>query len=305
MEHKKKRKTWTRHQWVLLLTAMPFVGLVFVFQYIPLFGWIFAFMDYRPGIPIMNNSFVGLKHFISMFSSWNQISYVLTNTFALSFLGLLMSPLPIVFAIMLTEMRNKVFKRILQTTTTLPNFISWILVFSVFFVFFSTEGAVNNILLKIGIIDEPTRLLTNTSAAWYFQTAIALWKGLGWGAIIYLAAIAGISQELYDAAEVDGAARFRRIWHVTLPGVMPTFIVIMLLNISSILNSSFEQYFVFMNPLVMEKLEVIDYYTYRIGLLTGQFSYSTSISMLKSLLSIVLLFGVNWLSKKVRGESII
>jgi len=302
-KERKKRK----YSMKLLLMALPFLAAVFVFYYVPLFGWIYGFYDYKPGIPLSQSEFVGLKYLrIAFTEQGSDLARVLKNSLVLSFLGILVSPAYVAFAILLNEMRGKWFRKWVQVTTTLPNFISWVLVYSVFYVFFAvSDGVVNQVLLKLEWLQHPFNFLGNSEIAWAFQTMVGLWKGLGWGAIIYLAAIAGIDQELYDAAKVDGAARFRTIWHVTVPGIMPTFVVLLLLNVSNMLNNGFEQYYVFYNALVADKLEVIDYYVYRVGLETNDFSYSTVLGMFKTIVSVTVLFTVNWIAKKIRGESII
>jgi ABC-type polysaccharide transport system, permease component len=287
----------------LFIMALPFVVIVFAFCYVPLFGWIYSFFSYRPGIPLLQNDFVGLRNFKEILSSTSDFSSVFINTLALSILNLIVSPLPIVFAIMLTEVRSNNYKKLVQTVTTLPNFISWIVVYSLFFSFFSSEGWLNQILSYLGF-DGSTNLLGDSNIVWYFQTAATLWKSLGWNAIIYLAAIVSIDKELYDAAKVDGAGRFRVIWHITVPGVIPTYLVILLLGIGNMLSSNLDQYFVFYNPLVANKIEVIDYYAYRVGILSIDYSLGTAISMSKSLISIVLLFSVNGLAGKLRGQKL-
>lgn len=299
----KKRK----YSMKLMLMALPFLAAVFVFYYVPLFGWVYGFYDYKPGIPLSQSEFVGLKYLrIAFTEQGSDLARVLKNSLVLSFLGILVSPAYVAFAILLNEMRGKWFRKWVQVTTTLPNFISWVLVYSVFYVFFAvSDGVVNQALLKLEWLKQPFNFLGNSEIAWGFQTLVGLWKGLGWGAIIYLAAIAGIDQELYDAAKVDGSGRFRTIWHVTVPGIMPTFVVLLLLNVSNMLNNGFEQYYVFYNALVADKLEVIDYYVYRVGLETNDFSYSTVLGMFKTIVSVTVLFTVNWIAKKIRGESII
>lgn len=291
----------------LFLLALPFVLLVFVFNYIPLFGWVFSFFDYKPGIPLTDSEFVGLKYFALAFESGGgELLRVLTNTLVISFLGILVSPLNVIFAVLLNEIRLKSFKKVVQTLTTLPNFISWVLVYAIFFVFFSVnDGFVNQALLKLGFIDTATNMLGNNGAVWFFQTFVSVWKSLGWGAIIYLAAITSIDPELYDAAEVDGAGRYRKIVHITVPGILPTYLVMLLLSASNMLSNGFEQFYVFYNPQVAENIEVLDYYLYRIGILGSDFSYSTALGMFKSVISIAILFTVNWIAKKVRGESLI
>lgn len=293
----------------LLLMALPFVVLVFLFAYLPLYGWIYSLFDYKPGIPLFQNKFVGFKFFSGLVDSPISLAStlrVIRNTFVISFLLLAMSPLPLVFAIMLNEMRFTAFKKVVQTTTTLPNFISWILVYAVFFAIFSVDdGFLNRVMLRLGMIETPTNVLADSKYVWFFQTGVTIWKTLGWNAIIYLAAIAGIDAELYDAAHVDGAGRFRTIWHITLPGLSPTYFVLLLLAVANLINNGLEQYFVFQNPMTKDKIEVLDLYVYNQGIANIYYSAATAISVLKSLVSLSLLFAVNGLSKLVRGYSII
>jgi ABC-type polysaccharide transport system permease subunit len=299
------RSSYARREGIRLFwLATPFVLLAFAFYYVPLFGWVYAFFDYRPGIPLDKAAFTGLEHFRELFDDPNLVR-VLTNTLALSFLSIVCAPAPLLLAILMSEVKSGWFKRLVQTTSTLPNYISWIIVYSLAFNMFSSEGAVNNILMKLGWVDGPTDVLGNYHHVWLIQTLIAIWKSVGWGAIIYLAAIVSIDSEQFDAAKVDGAGRFRTIWHITVPSVMPTFLVLLLLSISNLLGSGFEQYLVFNNVLVADKIEVLDMYVYRVGLVTQDYPYSTAVGIFKSLISILLLFLVNGFSKKVRGESIV
>lgn len=293
-----------RQRLTVTLLAMPFVIVVFIFSYIPLFGWTYSFFNYKPGIPLIKSHFVGLEYFRLIVTD-TDMGRVLVNTLAMSFLSVACSVLPIIFAIMITELRFPVVGKLVQSATTLPNFISWVIVYSLAYTMFSSDGVVNRVLFSTGIISEPTKILGNSDAVWFFQTALGIWKTLGWNAIIYLAAIAGIDHELYDAADIDGAGRMGKIIYVTLPGLAPTFFVLLLLAISNILSAGFEQYLVFYNSLVADKIEVIDYYVYRLGIVTNDYSYGTAIGMSKSLVSILLLFLVNMLSKKIRGNSII
>lgn len=288
----------------LFLAALPFVCFVFAFSYVPLFGWLYAFSDYRTGMSLFDINFVGMQHFQTIWNNRRELFRVLRNTFVLSMLGLLFSPLPAVFAIMINEIRSKKIRKLVQTVTTLPNFISWIVVFTLAFAMFSTDGMVNGVLRKSGV-ETPFNLLGNAKAAWIFQWALGTWKSLGWNAIIYIAAIAGIDTELYDAADVDGAGRLQKIIHVTIPGLYSTYFVLLLLAISNILSNGFDQYFVFYNPLTADKLEVLDYYVYKIGVLTNDYPQSISLGMFKTVVSVTLLFGANRLSKRLRGESIV
>ncbi len=290
----------------MLLILLPFIILTVVFNYVPLFGWAYAFVDYNPGIPLFKQEFVGWKYFSLLFDGGNDFGIVMRNTLAMSFLGLLTSPLPIVFAIMLSEIRSKVVSKWIQTVSAIPNFISWVLVYAIFFTFFSLEdGVVNKLLIGLGWIETPTNILGSDGYAWFFQLMVSIWKGTGWGAIIYLAAIAGIDPELYHAADVDGAGRFHKIWYITVPSLMPTYFVLLLLSISGMLSNGFEQYYVFQNPLNIDKLEVLDTYIYTLGIGRAEYAFSTAIGIFKSVVSIVLLLSANWLSKLVRKETII
>jgi len=223
----------------------------------------------------------------------------------MSFLQILSSPLPIIFAILLSELPFNRFKRVVQTITTLPNFVSWVIVFALAFAIFSNEGLWNTFFTGLGWLQQPVNVLGNEDITWVFQTLLVIWKSLGWNAIIYLAAIAGIDSELYDAASVDGAGRFSRIMHITVPGILPTFIVLLLLSASNLLSVGFEQYLVFYNPMVADKIEVIDYYVYRMGLVAQDYSFTTAVGIMKTLVSLLLLFSINTLAKRIRGESII
>lgn len=289
----------------LFLLALPLLIIVFVFSYLPLYGWIYSFFRYQPGVPLVDTEFVGLKYFLMIFAPGNDSVNALKNTLIFSFLGILVSPLPIVFAILLSEIKSARYSRVIQTITSFPNFISWVLVYSVFFSFFSNEGLINEILISLGLVNQSLNVLANENIVYLFQTIVSVWKSLGWNAIIYISAISSIDQELYSAAEVDGAGRFDKIIHVTVPGIMSTFVVLLLLAVGNMLNNGFEQYYVFKNPIVASRIEVLDTYLYRVGLGNAQYAFSIAVGMFKSLVSVILLFTVNFISKKVRDESII
>jgi putative aldouronate transport system permease protein len=299
-----KRKVFTKSRIILFMIALPLFLLVLAFQYVPIFGWYYAFTDYRPGIPLSETPFVGLKYFRWMIEDKAVVLNALINTLAMSFLAILASPISVAFAILLNEIYHKKFKKFVQTLTTLPYFISMIITYSLATILLSSSGLLNEVLLNLGLIEQPTNILGNREATWWFQTAVGVWKNFGFGAIIYLAAIAGIDQEMYDAARVDGAGRFQRMLHITIPGILPTFFVLLLLNIAGILNTGLDQHFVFYNALVADKIETIDYYTYRIGIEVGNISYGTAIGFVKTIVSITLLFSMNALSKVVRGQAV-
>ena len=295
----------------LFLMILPFLVLVALFSYLPLWGWRISFFNFRSGFQLTMDDWVGLKWVNFLFTSpaiQVDIKRVMTNTLALSAIGLAFSWLPLMFAIFLAEMKSTRAKRVVQTFTTIPNFISWVLVYSVAFALFSTEGFINWMLIGLGIIQEGTNHLMSGDNVWFKMWLWGTWKGLGWGAIIYIAAISSIDQQLYEAAIVDGAGRFRKMWHITVPGLMPTFFVLLLIGISNILNNGMEQYLVFQNANTRASIEVLDLYIYNLGLSEGggaTMPLATLIGMLKSVISVILLFGANALSKVVRGESIV
>ena len=291
-----------------LLLAVPFLIYVFAFSYVPLVGWIYSVFYYKIGQKFLDFGsmvFVGLGNFQKLFTERSEVLRVLRNTLALSALGLLATPVPVVFAIMFNEIKNSKFKKIVQTATTLPNFISWIIVYGVAFAFFSVNGFVSVLMQKIGIQPPVMGILGDVDHTWVLQWILGIWKSFGWSAIIYIAAITGIDSELYDAAKVDGANKIQSILHITIPGIMPTYVVMFLLAVSNILSNGFDQYFMFYNPMVADKIEVLDYYVYKVGFYINDYSYSITLGMLKSILGIVLLFTANALSKKIRGESIV
>lgn len=293
----------------LFLYALPFLVLVFLFSYLPLYGWLYSFYNYRPGYALADTPFVGFQWFRSIFANPTQtqeVMRVMRNTAAMSTLGIATSVLPVAFAIFLAEIRTMWFKKSVQILTTLPNFISWVLVYAIAFMMFNVDnGLVNKIMIGLGWQERGINYLATDNHTWLAMIAWATWKGLGWGAIMYIAAITAIDQELYDAAKVDGAGRFGMIRHITIPGILPTYFVLLLLQVANFINNGMEQYFVFQNAINKDHIEVLDLYVYNTGMLGTNFSFATAVSMLKSLISIALLFFVNKLSKIVRGESII
>lgn len=302
------KRTVNRQGFQYFLWILPFLILIFLFSYFPLHGWIYAFFDYKPPRSLSQSEFVGLEWFRMLFTNKTQVSQlmqVIKNTFAMSLLGIATSILPVGFAIFLNEIKNKKFRTFIQTFTTLPNFISWILVYSVAFSLFSSAGMVNTLLQHIGVITEPLKFLDSDSHTYLWMLLWNTWKGLGWGAIMYLASIASIDQELYEAAGIDGANRFHLMKYVTLPALMPTFIVMLMLSIANFLNNGLDQYFVFQNSFNKTHIQVLDLYVYNIGMTGSSYSLATAISMLKSIISVALLTIVNVISKKIRGQSII
>ncbi len=292
----------------LFLMFMPVLFLTFLFAYLPIYGWRFAFFDYKVGDTLSAENFVGFKWFAYLFenpATRMDLVRVLRNTLIMSGLGIATSWLPIAFAVLLAEVRSTKFQRFVQTFTTIPNFISWVLVYSFALALFASDGFINNFLTNVFGITSNTDYLASADHIWIKMLLWGTWKGIGWSAIIYIAGIAGIDQQLYEAARVDGAGRWQCIWHVTIPGLMPTYCVMLLMSIAGILSNGMEQYLVFENALNKDVIEVLDLYVYNIGIKDGLIPISTVVGISKSLIGITLLFCANRVSKAVRGESII
>ena len=298
------KKKWNSIK--LFLFILPFLILVFIFSYYPLYGWVYAFYDYRPPRPFSDAEFVGLKWFKSLVENdikINQLLQVLKNTFAMSAITLGTSWLPMFFAVFLNEIKCVPFRKFVQTVTTLPNFISWVLVYSVAFSLFNSTGMINTLLTNLGLIEEPILLLQSSEHVWLTQWLWLAWKDLGWSAIMYIAGISSIDDELFQAAKVDGATRMQIIRHITIPSLLPTFFVLLMMNIGNFLSNGMEQYYVFQNAFNKEHIQVLDLYVYNLAMGSGSYSVSVALSMLKSVVSVILLVTANTVSKLTRGES--
>lgn len=288
----------------LYFMSIPFVIWVFVFSYLPIWGWTMAFQKFRPGRSFLEQKWVGFEHFRMLFQD-AQFFNALKNTLAMSIMGLIaIFTIPILFAVILNEVRTSFIKRFVQTVSYLPHFVSWVIVAGIVTKFLALDGAVNQLLVQLHIVDEPIQFMAKENLFWQVVTSADVWKETGWNAIIYLAAISGISAELYEAARVDGAGRIRQIWHITLPGIRTTYILLMILAIGQLLNIGFEKQFLLGNHLVKEKSEVIDLYALNYGIGLGRYSFGTAINMINSIISLILLFVANGIFKKMTKESV-
>ena len=307
MKEKPKKKKLDQGK-RMFLYMLPFLLLCFAFSYFPLHGWIYSFYDYKPPLKLSQCNFMGLRWFKMIFGNpaqVRQLFILMRNTFAMSFLNIATSVLPLFFAVFLNEIKCKWFRKMVQTLTTIPNFISWVLVYAVAFCLFSNTGMVNTVFQNLGVILKPIKFLDSDSHTYIAMLLWSTWKGLGWGAIMYLASIAGIDQEMYEAARVDGAGRFQLMRYITLPELMPTYFVMLMLSVANFLNNGMDQYFVFQNAFNKAHIQVLDLYVYNIGMTGSSLSLATAISMLKSLISVTLLMAVNGISKKIRGVSLV
>lgn len=302
---KNKRKVRSLKEFMYIV---PFLILVAVFSYYPLYGWVYAFFDYKPPFPLSMEQFVGFKWFVSMFENAikiKQLIKVLRNTFAISGLSLLFSWFPMIFAVFLNEIKNKPFKKFVQTVTTLPNFISWVLVYSIAYCILNSNGVVNSVLMSTGLIDKPQLFLQSSTHVWFKMWLWLTWKNAGWAAIMYIAAISGIDEQMNEAAKVDGASRMQVIWHITIPSILPTYFVLVMLNLANFLSNGMEQFYVFQNAFNKETIQVLDLYVYNLAMGGGGYSLSTAISIFKSVVSILLLCVTNKVSKLIRGDGFI
>lgn len=286
------------------------VGLLFLvlFSLIPMAGVIISFMDYdiSTGFAGMFTSeFVGLKNFIDFFSH-RKFGVLVRNTALISVYKLISTfPLPILFAVMITEMRGRIFKRMVQTASYLPHFISWTIVAGMLHAFFSTNtGLVNDVLMNLGLIAEPIPLLI--SEDYYYALAVVseIWKEIGWSAIIYLAAISGIDPALYESAQIDGAGRIKRIWHITLPCIRSTISILMILAIGNLFTANFDQAMLLGNNLNIGRSEIIEVFVYKAGLNQGRYSFAAAAGLIQSLISFVLVLSANSISKRLSGVSL-
>lgn len=290
-------------EYQLFIMFLPFILLIFAFSYLPLYGWRFAFVWDETKPFTADGNFAGSHWFTALFvdAAFRKLFLnVMKNTLGLSFIGLLTSWLPMVFAIFLNEVKSTKFKGFVTTFSTVPNFISWVLVYSIAFAIFSTDGLVSSLL---GI---KHNFLTDSGHLWLKMWAWGTWKGIGWSAIIYISGIAGIDQQLYEAASIDGAGRFQRMWNITFPCLLPTFVVMLVMSVAGILSNGMDQYLMFSNAQTLEKLNVLDLYVYNLVFDGGgQVPLSTVVGMGKSVISIILFFIANSAAKAIRGNGIV
>lgn len=285
-----------KQMWFICAGALLWV---LIFCYIPMMGNIIAFFDYIPGRSLFECDFIGFKNWIDFFSlpdMWR----VFRNTLVISGLSMTIGfIMPIIFALLLNEIHHMVFKKVIQTISYLPYFISWVVVASILFTLLGTEGNINSLLMQFGWIQKPISFLNEKNYFWGILTSANIWKDLGWSAIIYISAIAGVDQELYQAGAVDGLGRFGKVWHITLPGIAPTIILLFIMNIGNILNAGFEQQLLIGNPLTKEVYENIDTYVYRYGVQIGRYSFATAVGLMKSVIGFALVMIANKISAKV------
>lgn len=288
------RKIWrNRSAYLLVLPGLLFF---IVYKYIPMLGLVLAFQDFNPFRGILGSDFVGLAHFRKLFEN-AEVIRVLVNTLQIALLQLLFAfPLAIILSLMLNELRNQVFKRVVQSIVYLPHFLSWVVVVGIFFILLKSDGLINNFLVKLGLDTIPFM-----SSPALFKPLVVLqviWKESGWGTILFLAALAGVNPSLYEAAVVDGANRWRQIWHITLPSIRSTIVVLLILRLGQVLDVGFEQIFLMLNPFVRDVGEILDTYVYEKGIRQSDVSFATAVGLFKGLVGLVLVVTSNRLAKR-------
>lgn len=292
------RKLFLQRQ--LVLMSVPFLIWLFIFKYVPLWGWTIAFQDFKPARGIFDQTYVGWKHFSFLFQE--EVFYrVLRNTLAMSTINLVLGfTTAITLAILLNELRNILFKRVVQTISYLPHFISWVVAASIISTALSADGGIiNEVLIWLGVIREPILWLGVGEYFWGILGVSEVWKNVGWNTIVYLAAITMIDPSQYEAAEIDGAGRFQRILHITLPGIRPVIVILLIMNIGNILESGFEPQYLLGNGMNVDYSENLDIFVLRYGISMGNFSLATAAGMFKTVVSFILLFSANSIAKRL------
>ena len=286
--------------------SLPLVFLKILFAYVPLVGWVMAFQNYKPARGLFGQEWVGFDKFKFLFSDAVFLRDI-RNTLGMSLINLVLGfATAILLALLLNEIKNMAFKRTIQTISYMPHFLSWVIVAGIVQNVLSTDsGIVNDLLLKMGIIDSPVNFLGEPSYFWGIVGASNVWKEVGWNTIIYLASMSAIDPALYEAAEMDGAGRFNKILHVTLPAIKSTFIILLIMNIGNILNAGFEVQYLLGNGPIQDVSETIDIFVLKYGMQKNDYALGTAAGIFKSVISVVLVFGANWLSGKLGEDKLV
>ncbi len=306
MQRSLRHKSFFRKENLTLqLMVFPALLAILIFQYLPMAGVTISFMDYSIPRGFMGSTWVGLKHFQEMFSD-KYFYLALRNTLVISSLGFIFCfPAPIILALIFNESPFGKFKKFVQTSSYLPHFLSYVVVASLWTLLLDKKGLINNLLMNTGIVQSPVEFWTNPSMYWPLAILLNLWQGTGWGAIIYMASITNLNDEVYEAAIVDGAGRMRRIVSIILPTMKSTIIVMMIFSISGLFRSNFDQSYLLGNPFNRDKSYVLEYYVVDMGLNLMRYSYSTAVNLVQSAISIILFLAANQIARKVNDNGII
>ena len=292
-------------QWQLVIMSVPMFLYVLFFNYVPMYFWITAFQDYKPGLGVFKSKWVGLGNFEWLFGRDDFLNSI-KNTLGMSVINLVFGTVSaVLLAVLLNEVRNRKFKRTVQTVTYLPHFLSMVIVVGMAQNIFASNGAINEFLMSIGLVKEPVFFLGEGHYFWWLVGVINVWKEVGWGTIIYISAMTAIDPCLYEAASIDGAGRFQRILHVTLPGIKSTFVILLIMNIGHLMEAGFEIQYLLGNSLVVDWSETIDIFVLKYGISKQQYGVATAAGMFKSIVAIILLMVANFTAKKLDEDTLI
>lgn len=297
------RRDWKINKWLYIL-ALPIFLYFFVFNYLPMFGLVISFQDFKPQLGVLGSKFVGLKNFETFFGGPNFFT-ILRNTLVISGLGLVFTfPLTIIYALLLNEINCLWFKKSMQTIHYMPYFVSTVVIAGLVIEFVATKGSVTNFLVDVFSIKREN-LLQNPSYFWWIYLATDIWQGLGYGSIFFVSAITSVSQELYEASAIDGAGRLRRVWHITLPGIMPAIITMLVLQCGMIMQVGGDKILLLYNASIYETADVISTHVQRMGIEKMQYGYSSAVGLFNSVIGTLLLFISNYASKKLTDNSVV
>ena len=292
-------------QWQLMIMSVPMFLYVLFFNYYPMYFWITAFQDYKPKLGVAGSKFVGLKNFEWLFGRADFINSI-RNTLAMSVINLVFGTVAaVLLAVLLNEVRNRKFKRTVQTVTYLPHFLSMVIVVGLAQNLFASTGSINELLMGLGLVKEPVFFLGEGKYFWWMVGVINVWKEVGWGTIIYISAMTAIDPCLYEAASIDGAGRFQRILHVTLPGIKSTFVILLIMNIGHLMEAGFEIQYLLGNAQVLDYSQTIDVFVLKYGISKQQYGVATAAGMFKSIVAIILLMVANFTAKKLDEDTLI
>ncbi len=305
VRHDSKKRVLSKiiyDRWLYLM-LLPGILYFLVFKYLPMWGVVISFQDFQPYSGIWGSPWVGFKHFERFFTE-PTFQVLMKNTIILAVMNIILFfPLPIIVALLLNELRHAAFKKGIQTIIYLPHFMSWVIVAGIVYIFFNIkDGAVNMLLQESGL----RQINFLASSDWFRPMILSeiIWKETGWSTIIYLAALSGVDPQMYEAARIDGANRWQQVWHVTIPGILNTIVILLILRLGDFLDTGFEQIFLMLNALNRDVGEVIDTFVYTSGITQGHFSYSTAIGLFKSVIGLALVMGANYAAKKFNQEGI-
>jgi putative aldouronate transport system permease protein len=306
-KRKRQRITWSiiKDQRQLIFMSVPLLAYIILFAYVPVWGWTMAFQNYKPARSFGQQEWIGFKQFKFLFTD-DSFTRVLRNTLGMSIINLILGFVTaIVLALLLNEIKKIFWKRTVQTISYLPHFLSWIIVTGIVATSLASDGIVNDVLMRLHLIKEPILWLSEGKYFWGVVGASHVWKEVGWNTIIYLAAMAAIDPALYEAADIDGASRYRKMFHVTLPGIKPTIVILLIMSIGHILEAGFEVQYLLGNGLVVDWAETIDIFVLKYGIAQGNYSLATAGGIFKTVVSVTMLLFANWVAKRLGEERLL